>query len=189
MNTNGLIVVDVQNDFCEGGALAVAGGARIAKTIGEFIRDQHHNYGAVLFTKDWHNALPDDNGGHFAEPPDFVDTWPVHCVAGTPGSEFHPNLGGQIPFDSHHVFYKGQGKPDYSGFQGVNTDGKSLDQYLKQLDIEYLDIVGIAGDYCVKHTALDGKRLGYDVQMLPGYVVSVGGKDATVAAWHEIQDL
>lgn len=187
MSTTALIIVDVQNDFCEGGALSVAGGNAIANSIAEFVTTQHRLYDHVVLTMDWHNPPPDDNGGHFGDPPDFVDSWPVHCVAGTHGAELHPALKhASLPFDAHHVFRKGQGKPDYSGFQGVNMEGVGLAEHLAKHGVQYIDVVGIAGDYCVKHTALDAKRLGFDVQILPGYVVSVGGDEATVAAWREV---
>ena len=189
---NALIVVDVQKDFCEGGALAVPGGNMVAEDIADFIKESHRNYDFILFTKDWHNPPPDDNGGHFAlgykAKPDSVNSWPVHCVAGTPGASFHPALyRASLPFDSHHVFRKGQGKPDYSGFQGVNSDGWDLNAYLTHHGVQYLDVVGIAGDYCVRATALDAVNLGYEINMLPGYVASVGGHEATRAAFREIQ--
>jgi nicotinamidase/pyrazinamidase len=188
--SNALIVVDVQRDFCPGGSLAVKDGDAVARSLEDWIPRVQRSYDLVLFTKDWHNPPPDDNGGHFAleGEPDYVDSWPVHCVAGTPGAELHPALAPHFPYDSHHVFYKGQGKPDYSGFQGVNIDGVRLNEYLQKHDIQYIDVVGIAGDFCVKQTALDAKRLGYDVQMLPGLVASVGGHQATVDAWQEIQN-
>jgi len=188
--TNALIIVDVQNDFTEGGALAVKGGDRIANAIADYVTRNHRDYDFVLFTKDYHNALPDTNGGHFAvtNEPDFVSTWPVHCVGGTEGAQLHPALlNASLPFDAHHVFRKGQGKPDYSGFQGYNMDGTDLDEYLLAHGVDRVDIVGIAGDHCVKATALDAVRFGYDVNVLPGYVVSVGGDEATAAMMREVK--
>lgn len=185
---NALIIVDVQKDFCEGGSLAVEGGNRIAGAIADYVRRNHRNYDFVLLTKDYHNALPDTNGGHFAEEPDYVNSWPVHCVGGTEGAALHDAIQATpLPFDAHHVFRKGQGKPDYSGFQGVNISGRDLDNYLKFHNVEALDIVGIAGDHCVKATALDAVRLGYNVNVLPGYVVSVGGDEATAAMMREVK--
>lgn len=179
-----LIVVDVQVDFCEGGALAVAGGNTVAERIAAYI--DRMPYTAVAFTKDWHNAWPDTNGGHFSEEPDFVDSWPVHCVAGTPGAEFSLNI--KDAASGYPVFYKGQGKPDYSGFQGVNSQGMSLNDYLWSRGTRWVDIVGIAGDYCVKQTALDAKRNGYKVHMMTQMIASVGGEDATRAAIREVQE-
>lgn len=175
-----LIVVDVQNDFCEGGSLAVAGGNKVAEDIADYIMDYCDDYHEIVFTADTHNPPPDDNGGHFALPPaepDFVDSWPVHCVAGTDGGEIHPALreiSNTLP-----VFRKGQGRPDYSGFQGYTHDGEMLGDYLRATGVTQVDIVGIAGDHCVRATALDALREEFKVTVLPGMVASVGGPDAT----------
>lgn len=174
-----LIVVDVQNDFCEGGALAVEGGNQVALDIAEVIETTGDYYDVVVYTADWHEAPPSDNGGHFGDPPDFVDTWPVHCVENTPGAAFHEAIG-RIPKGDGEIFRKGQGRPDYSGFQGVNADGETLAEFLRAYDIECIDVCGLAGDYCVRHTALDGIREGFDVWMLAGLTASVGGAEATI---------
>ena len=191
MSNLGLIVVDVQNDFCEGGALAVAGGNKVAGAIKKYISRTQDVYKAIAFTKDFHHDWPDTNGGHFSETPDFINSWPRHCVAGYPGSHFHP----QIVFALENttavkdVFYKGQGKPDYSGFQGYNMDYVSLDDWLEELGIDSVDIVGIAGDHCVKATGLDAVKLGFkDTLILRGMVASVGGSDATDKAVAEVYD-
>jgi len=163
-----LIVVDVQNDFCEGGSLAVHGGAGVAYDIGELL---HHwsagdldsaDYDVDVATRDHHV----DPGSHFAGPgtePDFVDTWPVHCVVGTDGEAFHPNLDPQ-PFDA--IFLKGEHVAAYSGFEGSTTDGTGLVEWLRQRDITDVDICGIATDYCVRHTALDAVSNGFNVTVL-----------------------
>ncbi|MDQ3616913.1 MAG: nicotinamidase [Actinomycetota bacterium] len=163
-----LIVVDVQNDFCEGGSLAVHGGAGVAYEIGELL---HHwsagdldsaDYDVAVATRDHHV----DPGSHFAAPgtePDFVDTWPVHCVVGTDGEAFHPNLDPQ-PFDA--IFLKGEHVAAYSGFEGRTTDGTGLVEWLRQRDITDVDICGIATDYCVRHTALDAVSNGFNVTVL-----------------------
>lgn len=182
-----LVVVDVQPDFCEGGALAVEGGNEVAHRIATIIRTVGIIYDEIVFTADRHNAPPDDNGGHFALPPrepDFVDSWPVHCVAGTPGAEIHPAL--KEISEQYPLFEKGQGRPDYSGFQGYTKDGVTLEEYLKSKGITEVDVVGIAGDYCVKATALDGIKAGFNTGMLDNLVVSVGGPEATEQAREEI---
>lgn len=174
-----LIVVDVQNDFCEGGALAVAGGNEAAEKIAKYIQSTGANYSDIIFTKDWHNPTPDTNGGHFTE-------WPVHCVRFTWGSEFHPAIEEayqNIP--NAPIFYKGQGFPGYSGFEGT-SQGESLRDYLKSNLIDEVHIVGIAGDYCVRATALDAKSLGFNVYLMPSLIASVGGDGATDAVQLEV---
>lgn len=181
-----LIVVDVQKDFVENGALAVNGGYKIADRIYTYLEKWAHIYNTIVFTKDWHNSLPDTNGGHFSETPDYVDSWPVHCVAGTEGAEFATPiqfawedlfLNGVINQDN--LFYKGQGKPDYSGFQGFNRGNEALHRFLIARLIEQVDVVGIAGDHCVKATAIDAKAFEFEVNILPDLVASVGGDIAT----------
>ena len=145
-----LIIVDVQHDFCEGGALAVSGGYAVAQHIATLT-----GYDLVVATADSH--LPGtDNGGHFAAEPDFVDTGPPHCVAGTPGADLVPAVAEL----ASHVVRKGAGAPAYSGFEGP------LDALLREKGVDALDIVGIATDYCVKATALDAARLGYRTRVL-----------------------
>src|SRR5438067_7149775 len=146
-----LIVVDVQNDFCEGGSLPVAGGAAVAARISEHIAAGGYDH--VVATRDYHV----DPGAHFSPEPNFVDTWPVHCVAGTPGASFHPELdvsGVQA------VFSKGRNAAAYSGFEGADRDGVSLADWLAGKDVDTVDVVGIATDHCVRATALDAVRAG-----------------------------
>lgn len=171
-----IVVVDVQNDFCEGGTLAVKGGNSLAEWLNDALIFKSPQTGLV-FTRDWHNPPPDNNGGHFSPYPDYKNTWPVHCVADAHGAKFHP----AIEHLTHPsiVFSKGQGRPDYSGFQGVNSDGVSLNEYLESRGAKRLTVVGIAGDYCVRQTALDGIRLGYSVHVPAAFTVSVGGPEAT----------
>lgn len=189
-----LIVVDVQNDFCEGGALAVEGGNEVAVKILDYIESEP-GYDLIVFTKDWHQPWPATNGGHFSENPDFVDSWPPHCQQGTYGAEFHWAVedahGGQAKWNL--VFRKGDGKPDYSGFQGFNDRNQPLDEFLKGDNdiygvIDEVDIVGIAGDYCVLQTALDAVRNGYKVNLLTNMIASVRGHEATLAAVQEVAD-
>ncbi|GAA3693034.1 nicotinamidase [Microlunatus aurantiacus] len=148
--TRALIVVDVQNDFCEGGSLAVAGGADVADRIAELIASDH-SYDQVVATRDHHV----DPGDHFADQPDFVDSWPAHCVAHTAGAEHHPRLAGAA-FAA--VFDKGAYAAAYSGFEGTSADGASLADWLRSRGVHRVDVCGIATDYCVKATALDAVR-------------------------------
>ena len=180
-----LIVVDVQVDFCEGGALAVAGGNEVAERIAWTLEHARGAYAEIVFTKDWHNPLPDDNGGHFSGTPDFVDSWPVHCVQNSLGSAFHPAIEWARDIYTMPIFYKGRGKPDYSGFQGINN-GQTLDEFLQERGIDEVHVVGIAGDYCVRQTALDAKAKGYKTYIFPSMVASVGGPEATEAVQEEL---
>src|SRR5690348_6864052 len=141
-----LIVVDVQNDFCEGGSLPVTGGAAVAAAVTDLLTEPGRGgFEHVVATRDWHT----DPGAHFAAEPDFVKTWPVHCVAGTPGAEFHP------AFDHHRVdevFSKGAFAAAYSGFQGAAADETPLGDWLTAHGVEEVDVVGLATDHCVKAT-------------------------------------
>lgn len=159
-----LIVVDVQNDFCEGGSLAVAGGASVAEAISRHLAD--HPYDYVVATRDYHV----DPGSHFADEPDFVRSWPEHCVAGTSGAEFHP------AFDVSKVdavFSKGADSAAYSGFEGTTEDGTTLADWLKARGVRAVEIVGIATDHCVRATALDAKRHGLEVRVLADLTAGV----------------
>jgi len=162
--SRGLLIVDVQVDFCEGGALGVDGGNEVASRIGELLMDRPGLYTHVFASKDWHDAPPSDNGGHFAlhGEPDFVKTWPVHCVANTPGSDIQPVLMAtldQLRGGACFV-HKGQGRPDYSAFQGRTPGDNALLAFaLGQAQLSSLDIVGIATDHCVQETAFDALNL------------------------------
>ena len=198
-----LIIVDVQNDFCEGGALPVVGGANLAGEISEYVDAHHGQFDHVVATQDWHI----DPGAHFSEEPDLVDSWPPHCVAGTRGAELHPDL------DPEHIqayFRKGQFAAAYSGFEGLlapeddvptgdrkpgampvsgtdtdtdtdealspfvaGEDAIGLDDWLQSHDVEDIVVVGIATDYCVKATALDAVQAGYSVTVLRGLTVGI----------------
>ena len=153
-----LIVVDVQNDFCEGGSLAVAGGDAVAQRIAELIAADH-GYDHVVATRDHHV----DPGDHFAERPDFVDSWPAHCVAHTDGAQHHPSLA-EAPFAA--IFDKGEYAAAYSGFEGTSADGAPLADWLRERGVDRVDVCGIATDYCVKATALDAARHGFATTVL-----------------------
>ncbi|GAA1425289.1 isochorismatase family protein [Agrococcus citreus] len=166
--TRAILIVDVQNDFTEGGALATEGGAAVAAAITEHLRS--HPYSLVVASRDWHDAHG-DNGGHFAAgEPDFVDTWPVHCVAGTPGADYHRALDA-LAIDVH--VKKGQGKPAYSAFEGVTDDEETLGEVLEEQGVDELDVVGIATDYCVKASALDAALAGIRVRVIDALTSAV----------------
>jgi len=189
-----LIIVDVQNDFCEGGSLAVEGGAALAAEISEYVDAHHGQFDHVVATQDWHI----DPGAHFSDAPDFVESWPRHCVAGTRGAELHPDL------DTEYIqayFRKGQYTAAYSGFEGLlapddavptgdrtpgalpvaapaggqesDEDAIGLDDWLQSHDVEEVVVVGIAADYCVKATALDAVQAGYTVTVPRGLTVGI----------------
>ena len=152
-----LVVVDVQNDFCEGGSLAVAGGAAVAQRLAELIAGDH-GYAEVVATRDAHI----DPGAHFSATPDFVDSWPPHCVVGTEGAELHPALA-HTTFEA--VFDKGNYEAAYSGFEGDHL-GVTLADWLGDHDIDAVDVVGIATDHCVRATALDAVAEGLRTRVL-----------------------
>ena len=172
-----LIIVDVQNDFCEGGSLAVAGGAAVARAISEHVASGP-GYGHVVATKDFHV----DPGAHFSDQPDYVASWPPHCVAGTPGADFHPNLD-TAPVEA--VFTKGQHAAAYSGFEGADQAGTPLADWLRTRRVDEVDVVGIATDYCVHATAADAARAGFATRVLLGLTAGVA-PESTVRA---IEDL
>ena len=164
--TRGLLIVDVQVDFCEGGALAVDGGNAVAVGIGELLMGRPGLYTHVFASQDWHNPPPDDNGGHFAldGEPDFKDSWPVHCVADTEGAAIHPRLRGALLDTALRsrliAVKKGQGRPDYSAFQGrTDHDAWPLAFALGAAQLTSLDICGIATDHCVRESTFDALNL------------------------------
>jgi nicotinamidase/pyrazinamidase len=167
-----LLVVDVQNDFCEGGSLAVAGGSDVAGAISAHVRAHAADYAHVVATRDHHV----DPGGHFAEQPDFLETWPPHCVAGTDGAELHPRLDRE-PIEA--VFDKGEHAAAYSGFEG-RSDGVPLAEWLRAHGVDAVDVVGIATDHCVRATALDAVAEGFATRVL--LPLTAGVNEATTDA-------
>ncbi|MBC7723158.1 MAG: isochorismatase family protein [Burkholderiaceae bacterium] len=174
-----LFVIDVQNDFTEGGALGVIGGAAVASGITAYLARASGDYAAVFASRDWHDA-DGDNGGHFATgaEPDFVTTWPVHCVAGTPGADYHPDL--DTAAVTVHV-RKGQGRPAYSIFEGTTDDGRSVTDALDALGITDIDVAGIATDYCVLSSARDALDAGRSVRVFDDLVAGVAAESSTSA--------
>lgn len=182
-----LIIVDEQNDFCEGGSLAVQGGVAAVQRTVELLRWEPERYQAVVTTQDWHIA-PD---GHFApsgSQPNYVDTWPVHCVANTKGANLHPSLETALRQCRVPVFpvRKGMYAPAYSGFEGANEQGENLERLLLFNGLTSVDVVGIATDYCVRATALDARRAGLDVRVLIDCCAGVAA-DTTQAAVAEFE--
>jgi nicotinamidase/pyrazinamidase len=172
--TNALIVVDVQNDFCEGGSLPVAGGADVATAISALLLGSPERWDHVVATKDYHHLDP---GPHFGNPPDYVDSWPAHCVVGTSGAEFHPEL------DTHRieaVFLKGEHTAAYSGFEG-SAGGIGLAAWLRMHDVTDVDIVGLATDHCVRATALDAVREGFTTTVLLDLTAGVARATTEIA--------
>ncbi|OEJ26687.1 nicotinamidase [Streptomyces agglomeratus] len=158
-----LIVVDVQNDFCEGGSLAVAGGADVAAAVTELIGEAPAGYRHVVATRDHHV----DPGDHFSATPDYVRSWPVHCVAGTEGVGFHPNFAPAVASGAiAAVFDKGAHSAAYSGFEGTDENGVGLADWLRARGVTEVDVVGIATDHCVRATALDAVREGFTTHVL-----------------------
>ncbi|WP_030793441.1 isochorismatase family protein [Streptomyces sp. NRRL S-920] len=168
-----LIVVDVQNDFCEGGSLAVAGGADVAAAITELIGQTPACYRHVVATRDHHI----DPGAHFSDRPDYADSWPPHCVAGTEGVGFHPNFAPAVASGAiDAVFDKGAHSAAYSGFEGVDENGLSLAQWLREREITEVDVVGIATDHCVRATAMDAAREGFKTTVLLALTAGVSAE-------------
>jgi nicotinamidase/pyrazinamidase len=180
-----LFIIDVQNDFTEGGSLGVAGGNAVASGITAYLQENPERYDTVFASRDWHDA-DNDNGGHFATgaAPDFVVTWPAHCVAGTPGAEYNPGIDTSL-IDIH--VRKGQGKPAYSIFEGTTDDGETVSQKLDELGITDVDVVGIATDYCVRASALDALGTHRRVRVLDDLVAGVA-PDSSAAALTELEE-
>ncbi|MBV7411548.1 isochorismatase family protein [Dermabacteraceae bacterium TAE3-ERU27] len=157
-----LLIVDVQNDFVEGGSLAVAGGRDLAARLAEAVSANRDSasprFDAIVTTQDWHISP----GDHFSEDPDYVDSWPVHCVAESAGAEIVPPLAEALR--SHGVTIaakKGRYDAAYSGFEGVTESGLPLADALRAAGIARLTVAGIATDYCVRASALDAAREGF----------------------------
>ncbi|MGB5112454.1 MAG: isochorismatase family protein [Mycobacterium sp.] len=167
-----LLVVDVQKDFCEGGSLAVEGGAAVARGITELL--SKHDYDHVIATMDFHI----DPGEHFSDTPDFRVSWPRHCVVGTPGVDLHENLD---PAAVQAVFTKGEFSAAYSGFEGTDAEGTSLTDWLAQRGVNSVDVVGIATDYCVRATAIDAVAAGLRTRVLLPLCAGVAADSAAEA--------
>lgn len=172
-----LLIVDVQNDFCEGGSLAVVGASAVVRGINALLVGDH-GYEHIVATKDFHI----DPGTHFSDDPDYLTSWPRHCVARTSGADFHPDLdAAQI----EAVFVKGAYAAAYSGFEGT-ADGVALADWLHARGIDAVDIVGIATDYCVRATAEDAVRSGFATRVLVDLTAGVA-EDTSAAALDDMR--
>ena len=154
-----LVIVDVQNDFCEGGSLAVEGGAATAAAISRYLAEEAEGYAHVVASRDYHV----DPGDHFSDEPDFSGSWPQHCVAGTDGAAFHRDFD---PSRVNAVFSKGASSAAYSVFEGADEAGTPLVTWLRERGVDEVDVVGIATDHCVRATALDAARHGFATRVL-----------------------
>jgi len=154
-----LLIVDVQPTFCEGGSLPVEGGNDVARAVAGFANLRRDQYDTLVTTQDWHV----DPGDHFSSDPDYVDTWPPHAVAGTQEAELHPALSELYP---EVTVKKGERAAAYSGFEGLDGEGRPLASILKDSEITAVDVVGLAESHCVKATALDAVRAGLTVRVL-----------------------
>jgi nicotinamidase/pyrazinamidase len=174
-----LIIVDVQNDFCEGGSLPVTGGAAVAAGVSLALAKSGDRWDHVVATKDWHI----DPGNHFSDHPDYLDTWPAHCVVGSSGADFHPEL---VTDRIEEVFHKGEHKAAYSGFEGHSQSGETLAEWLRSRSVTEVELVGIATDHCVRATALDARREGFDTTVLLNLTAGVA-PGTTEAALEEFR--
>jgi nicotinamidase/pyrazinamidase len=165
-----LLIVDVQNDFCEGGSLAVTGGASVARAItGYLAGPDRGRYACIVASQDFHV----DPGSHFASQPNYYDSWPSHCVAGTPGAQFHPDLDTS---GIEEIFRKGAYTAAYSGFEGASEGGETLAAWLSERGVTDLDVCGIATDYCVRATAADAAAADFLTTVLLNLTAGVDAK-------------
>ena len=163
-----LLVVDIQKDFCAGGALAAPGGAEIIPAVNRHVADASSRGIPVYATRDWHPAIT----GHFKE---YGGDWPPHCVQETAGAQFHPDL--KLPPDAI-VVNKGDDpqRHGYSAFEGHTSDGKPLLDDLRDRQITRVYLAGIATDYCVRESALDALRAGLEVRVLPDAIAGIDAR-------------
>ncbi len=176
-----MLVVDVQRDFCAGGALAVPEGDRVVPVLNEMLASFGAGDGSAVYaSRDWHPAVTT----HFRT---HGGAWPPHCVAGTTGAEFHPRL--ELPADTIVITKGDQRDADgYSAFDGRTPDGRTLVEDLEGRGIEHVYVGGLATDYCVRHSVLDARRLGLHVTVVADAVraVELAPGDAE-RAWSEMR--
>jgi nicotinamidase/pyrazinamidase len=160
---NALLVVDVQQDFVEGGSLGVTGGIVLAAHIAQHLRHFKEQYQYVVASRDLHENAPD----HISDHPDFQNTWPPHCMVGTAGAAFVPTIQNLVREKLiQDVVTKGRDRAAYSAFEGVDKRGHPLLEVLKEHRIDHIDVCGIATDYCVRASALDARKNQFQVRVL-----------------------
>lgn len=190
--SNALLIVDVQNDFIEGGSLAVQGGEQVAFELAKLIRSTHKYYDNVIVSQDWHV----DPGNHWSENPDYIDSWPVHCPANEFGAEIHHELAaalGEMVINENlnlHRVVKGEYEAAYSAFEGHKKGNANfiLADIVEQEKITTVDVVGIATDHCVLASARDALALGLKVRILTQFTAGVDA-GRTVQAIQELEAL
>lgn len=167
---NALLVVDVQADFVQGGSLAVPGGLQVAAMIARHVRHFKYEYQFVVASRDFHENAPD----HISDHPDFVNTWPPHCIAGTPGVAFVPTIQNLVREKFiQAVVTKGRNAAAYSAFEGLDNRGHPLLDVLKEQRVDHIDICGLATDYCVRASALDARKNNFQVRVLVNLCAAV----------------
>jgi nicotinamidase/pyrazinamidase len=172
-----LIIVDVQNDFCEGGSLGITGGTSVVRRINEYVAA--NDYAHVVATKDYHI----DPGDHFSENPDYAASWPRHCEVGTAGVDFHPDFDDSAV---EAVFMKGHYSAAYSAFEAIDDTGKSLPDWLRERGVDQIDVAGLATDYCVRATAADAVDAGFSARVLLDLTAGVA-PDSTAKAVEDLR--
>ncbi|MDD5154950.1 MAG: bifunctional nicotinamidase/pyrazinamidase [Candidatus Omnitrophica bacterium] len=160
-----LLIVDIQNDFCPGGALGISGGDKIITAINKYIGRFSKNKLPIFISRDWHPKKT----AHFKK---FGGVWPVHCIENTRGAAFHPKL--KIPKEAI-IISKGMDprQDSYSAFQAEDSHRQSLANLLKIFGIEEIYIAGLATDYCVKYSTIDALKKGFEVKILKDAVAGV----------------
>jgi nicotinamidase/pyrazinamidase len=167
---NALLAVDLQADFVQGGSLPVPNGMQVCAMIARHIRHFKTEYALVVASRDYH----EDPGAHFSSTPDFLTTWPPHCVIGTPGAAFVPPVANLVREKLiATVVSKGRSAAAYSAFEGLDNRGHPLVDVLKEARIDHIDVCGIATDYCVRQTALDARQNGFQVRILVNLCAAV----------------
>lgn len=171
INKNALILVDIQNDFVEGGSLAVEGGLDLAARLASFLTSGgFEKYDFIVTTQDWHI----DPGDHFSDHPDFVDSWPEHCIATETGSDIVERLRSVLDGKVDLAVHKGEYEAAYSGFEGhIVGSTDLLADRLRELDVIDVDVVGIATDYCVHRSAVDSAFEGFNTRFLSEFGVGI----------------
>lgn len=175
--TSALIIVDVQNDFVEGGSLSVEGGTSLAERLGQHVENgSFDRFDHIVTTQDWHI----DPGAHFSKTPDFKDSWPIHCLADEKGSDILTPLSKSLVKNAENggkgvsiAVKKGMFEAAYSGFEGTTEDGGTLAECLRELNVDEVTIVGIATEHCVKATAIDAVEEGFSTTVWTDYCVGI----------------